>query len=83
MSDTPVPPPPPPPPPPALNSECFLCGNEVSSATNRCTQCGMHQQVGPQRPNPFVGRALAQVWLTGVAVYLTVLAIVAVVPHAK
>ncbi len=76
-------PPPPRPLPATAPVECSLCGNAVVAATNRCAQCGLHQQLGPQHPNPFVQRALATVVLTAVAVYLVVLAIVAVIPHSK
>ena len=69
--------------PPMLAIECSLCGNAVTTTTNRCSQCGLYQQLGPQHRNPFVKRALAAVILTGTAVYLTVLAIVAVLPRSK
>ena len=83
---------PPPPPPPASTPpipewttaiECSLCGNAVTPTNNRCTQCGLYQQLGAHHPNPFVNRARLTLILAGIAVYLVVLAIVAVLPAAK
>ena len=74
--------PPPQPPAPAPRA-CVLCDTPLDPNHVRCPVCGLYQELGPERPNPFRERAL---WLLiGVlaAVYLVVLVIVAVLPPAS
>jgi hypothetical protein len=79
LPQTPAPPPQPPAPAPR---ECPLCDTLLTPNQMRCPSCGLYQELGPDRPNPFRQRAL---WfLIGVlaAVYAVVLFIVAVLPAA-
>jgi hypothetical protein len=46
----------------------MLCGVALGPSQLRCPDCGLHQQLGPSRPDPFVGGALG--WLIGVLVVL-------------
>ncbi len=66
-------PPPPPPPAPAV---CELCGTPLGPSDVRCPECGLYQQVGPERPDPFAGRAMW--WLIGVLAVLWVVVLLVV-----
>ena len=71
MTAAPLPAPPPPAP-----VACQLCGVPLGPSDLRCPECGLYQQLGPDRPNPFVGRA---VWLLAaalVALWVVVLLVV-------
>ncbi len=73
--------PPPKPSAPAPRA-CVLCDTLLAPDELRCPSCGLYQQLGPDRPNPFRQGAL---WLLlGVlaAVYLVVLLVVALLPPA-
>src|SRR4051812_12324537 len=79
MSIAPQPPPQPEAPAPR---ECVLCDTELSPNEHRCPSCGLYQELGADRPNPFRQRALWLLIGALVAVYAVVLMIVAVVPKA-
>ncbi len=73
--------PPPQPPAPAPRA-CALCDTALEPSQLRCPSCGLHQELGPERPNPFRQRAL---WLLiGVlaTLYITVLLVVWLLPPA-
>ena len=80
MSVEPNIPPPPPPASPALAQRCSLCDTELGQGAQRCGSCGLFQQLGPNRPDPFRQKALWLLLGVMLAVYLIVLAIVAVIP---
>ena len=48
---------PPPPPPAPAPRECVLCETPLRPEQLRCPECGLHQDLGPGRPNPFRQRA--------------------------
>ena len=55
---------------------CPLCGATVADGTTRCRSCGLYQQFGARRPNPFTRGSL---WALGgllLAVYVIALVIV-------
>jgi hypothetical protein len=58
-----------------LPSTCALCGAPLDGVT-RCRACGLYQQMGARRPNPFTHASL---WLLAgmlIAVYVVALVIV-------
>ncbi|HEY3834448.1 MAG TPA: hypothetical protein VGO03_19300 [Acidimicrobiia bacterium] len=73
---------PPPQPPAPAPRECPLCDTLLTPNQMRCPACGLYQELGPERPNPFRQHALW--YLIGVlaAVYAAVLIVVAVLPAA-
>ncbi len=83
-----VPPPPPyrpvpPSPPKPAVAQCTLCETPITTGSNRCTECGLYQELGPEKPNPFRQRTAVLVAGALSAVYLIVLGIVAIIPHAR
>jgi predicted nucleic acid-binding Zn ribbon protein len=62
--------------------ECPLCDTALSPNQLRCPSCGLYQELGPERPNPFRQGALWLLIGVLVAVYVAVLIIVAVIPAA-
>lgn len=75
-----VPEPPNPPDGPSLPESCLLCDTPLEPGQRRCTECGLYQEFGPDRPSPFRERALWQLVGVMVAVYLVVLLAVVVLP---
>lgn len=56
---------------------CSLCGAPVAVGATRCPSCGLHQAMGPEKPNPFTAASLwALVGLLAV-VYAVTLVVVA------
>ncbi len=37
---------------------CSLCGAPVAAGASRCPSCGLHQSMGPEKPNPFTAASL-------------------------
>ncbi len=58
----------------------MLCATTLTPNQMRCPNCGLYQELGPERPNPF--RQCAMWLLIGVlaALYVVVLIVVAVIP---
>jgi hypothetical protein len=54
---------------------CMLCGAPLASV-GRCSACGLAQEGGPGRPDPFTGRVLALLGLVLVVVYAVTLFVV-------
>lgn len=54
---------------------CMLCGAPLASV-GRCSDCGLVQEGGPGRPNPFTTRVLVMLGLVLVAVYAVTLFVV-------
>jgi predicted amidophosphoribosyltransferase len=54
---------------------CMLCGAPLASI-DRCSACGLAQEGGPGRPDPFTGRVLVFLGLLLVAVYAATLCVV-------
>ena len=54
---------------------CMLCGAPLATV-GRCTTCGLSEEVGPGRPNPFTTRVLVMLGLVLVAVYVVTLFVV-------
>ena len=82
--EPPLPPPPPvPAPPPALEMHCTLCDAGLEAGHDRCHACGLHQVLGPDKPNPFVNKSLWLLIGAMLAVYLVVLGVVAILPPQK
>jgi hypothetical protein len=52
-----------------------LCGAPLASV-ERCSACGLAQEGGPGRPDPFTGRVLVLFGLLLVAVYAVTLFVV-------
>ena len=71
---------PPPQPPAPAPRQCSLCDTLLSPNEQRCPSCGLHQELGPDRPNPFRERALWLLFGVLAAVYVVVLLVVAVLP---
>lgn len=67
---------PPPAPTPAI---CQLCDTPLAPSQDRCPECGLRQRLGPTRPDPFVGRNRGILIGVLVALWVLVLAIVAIV----
>ncbi len=84
-------PPPPPTPPPAqpnvnpieAQNVCSLCDANLDMSQRRCSSCGLYQELGQDRPNPFRDKTLVLVAGVLIGVYFVVLAIVAVLPAAS
>jgi hypothetical protein len=49
----------------------------------RCPSCGLYQELGAERPNPFRQKALWVLIGVLIAVYAVVLFVVAVIPAAN
>ena len=54
---------------------CMLCGAPLASV-DRCSACGLAQEGGPGRPDPFTPRVLVLFGLLLVAVYAVTLCVV-------
>ena len=72
--------PPVPAPPVSAPAQCLLCDEPLAPGALRCSACGLHQQLGPDRPNPFRERAMWVLLGVMAVVYLVVLLVVAVLP---
>jgi hypothetical protein len=57
-------------------STCPLCGAAVADGTTRCRSCGLYQQLGARRPNPFTRGSLWALGALLLTVYLIALVIV-------
>lgn len=75
--------PPPPPPPQPLDARCTLCDARLEVGHERCHACGLYQELGPDKPNPFVNKALWLLIGVMLTVYLVVLGVVAILPAQK
>ena len=71
---------PPPQPSAPAPRECVLCDTPLNPNQLRCPSCGLYQELGPDRPNPFRQRALWLLVGVLIAVYIVVLVVVAVIP---
>ena len=68
------------PPTPGNPTLCLLCDAPLAAGELRCSSCGLHQQLGPDRPNPFRQRALWVLLGVMAVVYVVVLLLVEVLP---
>jgi hypothetical protein len=55
---------------------CVLCGAVLVSSSIRCQACGMYQQLGARRPNPFTRASLWALAALLAGVYVVALIIV-------
>lgn len=65
------------PSPGAPVNACSLCGAPVAVDSNRCPSCGLHQSMGPEKPNPFTAASLWALVGLLVVVYAVTLVVVA------
>jgi hypothetical protein len=56
-------------------STCPLCGATVDGTT-RCRSCGLYQQLGARRPNPFTRGSLWALGALLLSVYVAALVVV-------
>ena len=57
---------------------CTLCGTALGADAARCPSCGLHQSMGPEKPNPFTAVSLwALAALLGVVYAVTIVAVAA------
>ena len=73
----------PPVPPMPVAANCTLCDTELDHEHQRCSACGLYQELGPEKPTPFQHKSLWLLIGVMLTVYLAVLAIVAVIPANK
>ena len=66
----------PPQPDAQAHSACVLCGATLDPGTTRCRACGLYQQLGARRPNPFTRASLWALAGLLLAVYVVALVIV-------
>ncbi|MDQ1522012.1 MAG: hypothetical protein QOI55_3085 [Actinomycetota bacterium] len=57
-------------------STCVLCGAPLVDGVTRCHACGLYQQLGARRPNPFTRGSLWALAGLLLAVYVVALVIV-------
>ena len=57
-------------------STCALCGAPLAESTTRCRACGLYQQLGARRQNPFTRGSLWALAGLLLAVYVVALVIV-------
>jgi ribosomal protein L40E len=57
-------------------ARCVLCNAPLTSGATRCRACGMYQQLGARRPNPFTRGSLWALAALLAAVYVVALVIV-------
>ena len=57
-------------------TNCALCGAAVPSGSTRCRSCGLYQQLGARRPNPFTRGSLWALAMLLLAAYVVALVIV-------
>jgi len=55
---------------------CVLCNAPLVDGTTRCRSCGLYQQLGARRPNPFTRGSLWALAGMLLAVYVIALVIV-------
>ena len=62
--------------PEAAPSTCLLCGATLTESATRCRSCGLYQQLGARRQNPFTRASLWALAGMIAAVYVVALIIV-------
>ena len=62
--------------PDAQPTTCVLCGAPLAPGTTRCRSCGLHQQLGARRPNPFTRGSLWALAALLLTVYVLSLVVV-------
>jgi hypothetical protein len=55
---------------------CALCSTPLRRDDRRCPECGLYQELGPDRPDPFTGSGMW--WVIGVLAALWVVVLLAV-----
>lgn len=63
-------------PPAPAPAACPICATPLDPNQQRCPECGLYQQLGPERPDPFRGRGLTTVIGVLVALWVVVLLVV-------